>query len=422
MKVGLMGYGTVGRAFVEALADNQEHVTQRVGEPVSVGRILVRHPDRHRGAPAPVTTDPEELFRDASLGLMVEVMGGFEPARTYIIRALESGRSVVTANKEVVSRAGQELFEAAERGGASLFFEASVGGGMPVVQGLKVGLQANRLASVEGILNGTTNYILSRMTDDGLDFSAALRAAQEAGYAEADPTNDLKGLDAVRKLAILASIGFGVRVLPDEVDREGIEAITADDIRFGLAQGWRLKLVAEAAECQGTLTVRVGPRFLPLAHPLAAVSGPYNAVLVHAEPVGTVMFYGPGAGGPATASAVLGDVMEASSHLRSHTLGIRCTCYRSLPLTEPGSRVESAYLRLLVADRPGTLAEVAEQLAHAQVSVRTLQQEAHPDGAVLYVVTHPAPRAALTDARQRLASLPVVRHTGHSIPVTGDRQ
>lgn len=415
-----MGLGTVGRAFLRALADNREDIGRRLAEPLEVTRILVRDPTRHPEERDRLTTEARDILDDPDISVVVEVMGGREPARTYMLEALRRGKSVVTANKEVLAYAGPELWAAAEAGQADLRFEASVGGGIPVVQGLTQGLAADRVQSVVGIVNGTTNYILTRMTDEGSSFEQALAAAQAAGYAEADPTDDLDGHDAARKIAILASIAFGAHVSPDDVAVEGIRHVTAEDIRYGQGQGWRLKVLASARLEPDGLMLRVAPTFLPQDHPLAGVSGAYNAILVEGEPVGRVMFFGPGAGGGPTASAVLGDVIEIAWGRHQGVSAPRPVRYRPCPLKDPATEEMAAYWRLDVVDRPGTLAQVAQALSDASVSLRSVEQRPKPDGrATLLLVTHRCREGALRQAVANAGRLPVVLSMGPPIRVEG---
>jgi homoserine dehydrogenase len=420
VNIGLLGYGTVGRAVLKALEENRDEVWHRVGEDLTVTRILVRHPERHPDVADRLTTRVEDILNDPSIAIVVEVMGGLEPARTYMVEALTRGKAVVTANKEVLSEAGQDLFQASDRGGADLFFEASVGGGMPVVQGLKRGLHANRVERVTGILNGTTNYILTQMALEGMDFAQALRLAQSAGYAEADPGNDVEGHDAARKLAILASIGFGSRLRPDRIVVEGMTGVGAEDIAYGRARGWVLKLVADARLVDDALRLRVGPTFLPADHPLAHVDGVYNAVLVAARPVGDIMFYGAGAGGGPTASAVLGDVIEAADNRRRGNRGPSCTCYRELTVLDEAAHVDAMYWRLHVVDRPGTLRQVVGVLSERGISLSGVDQRPEsPDEARLILVTHPCRRGDLQDAWAELRDHPAVTRLSSPIPVWG---
>lgn len=415
-----MGLGTVGQAFLQALEDNQDKVVRRVQDTVEVSRILVRHPDRHQEQAERVTTDPATILNDPEIRVVVEVMGGMEPARSLMLEALHRGKAVVTANKEVLAESGPELWAAAESGGADLLYEASVAAGIPIIQGIQKGLAANRINSVSGIVNGTTNYILTRMTVDGIDFETALRAAQAAGFAEADPTDDIDGHDAARKAAILASIAFGGHVTPKHVDVQGIREVVPEDIAYGQSQGWDLKLLASAYQEADQLAVWVAPTFIPHDHPLAGVSGAFNAVLVAAEPVGDVMFFGLGAGGRPTASAILGDVIEACANIRLGVPGFRPPASHHLPFQHPEDVRLAAYWRLKVVDQPGTLAHVANALAHTGVSLASVQQRPLPGGqAALVLVTHPCRLGALRQAIANVESLPVTLSMGRPIRVEG---
>lgn len=416
-----MGHGTVGRAFREILEAHQDEWAPKVGEPLAVTRILVRQPERHAEVRDRLTTNPWDILDDPTIEIVVEVMGGLEPARTYMVEALRRGKMVVTANKEVMAEAGGDLFRAADAGGGDVFFEASVGGGMPVVQGLKRGLQANRVHRVTGILNGTTNYILTRMATEGTSFAEALAQAQSQGYAEADPSSDVDGMDAARKLAILASIGFQTRVRPEGVAVVGIAGLSADDLAYGNRRGWVLKLVADARQVDGRLQLSVGPVFLPKDHPLAHVDGSYNAVVVDADPVGQVMFYGPGAGGGPTASAVLGDVIEAAQYRRANTRAIGCTCHRTWPLVAPEDREEAFYWRMQVVDRPGTLHQIVGLLAARGISLGSVDQRPLPDAlAHLVLVTHRCRFGDVMAAVGDLEDHPAIVKMGWPLPVWGE--
>lgn len=420
MKIGLLGLGTVGTAFLESLRDNRPHVEIRAEGPLEVTRALVLHPERHRDEEALVTTRPEDVLDDPSIDIVVEVMGGDEPARRYIERALENGKSVVTANKEVLARHGASLFDASARSGRDLLFEASVGAGVPVIRAIKIGLSGNRIDQVTGILNGTTNFILTRMERSGQTYDEALAEAQRAGYAEADPTDDVEGVDAARKAAILASIAFSSRVTEADVVREGIRRLELRDIAVGRSFGWTLKPLAVARQVDGRIQVRTHPAFLTPDHPLSGVNGIYNAVLVRALPLGEAMFYGPGAGGPSTASAVLGDVVEAARNLRLGGQTVGCTCYRELPVAGGEEGVSSFYLRLDVRDEPGVLGSLAAVMGESGVSLRTVRQaEAREGTAELVLVTHPAEERNFKRALLRLTGIGAVRAMSQPIRVEG---
>lgn len=415
-----MGLGTVGGAFARALAQWLKDGRPGMADTVEIGKILIRHPERHQDYQALLTTKATDILDDPDIAVVVEVMGGMEPARSYMLEALRRGKAVVTANKEVVAACGPELLEASRKGRAGLYFEASVGAGIPVIQGLRQGLAGNRIKSITGVVNGTTNYILSRMTQDGLDFASALQEAQTAGYAEADPTDDVQGYDAARKIAILATMGFDTWVTPEDVRVEGIVGITPQDISYGLSQGWVLKLVAAAERQEGKVKVEVRPTFLPQSHPLAGVSGAYNAIWIEADPVGDVMYYGLGAGGGSTASAVLGDVLQAVTDIAGGrgqepwAVDGRLTVDRS----EDGRGM--SYWRVEVLDRPGTLAQVAGALAETGVSLRSVYQRPMLNGrALLFLVHHECSEQHLRQARELVTKLPVVTTAGRPVPIWG---
>lgn len=419
MKIGLLGLGTVGRAVVEALRENRERIEARAGVSLEIVRALVRDPGKHLGDGELVTLDADAILEDPEVAIVVEVMGGMEPARTYMLKALARGKAVVTANKEVLANAQAELLAAAQAGKADLLFEASVGAGVPLIRGINMGLAANRVRRVLGILNGTTNFILTAMTNQGQTFAEALQEAKTRGYAEADPTADIEAYDAARKIAILASIAFGSPVQEKDVFREGIGDMDFADVAAGRSFGWRLKQVAQAREVGGALDVRVTPVFLPEGHPLAAVEGVYNAVMVEALPLGETMFYGPGAGGPSTASAILADVIEAARNIRLGGRAFTIDHYRSLPILPPEEATSAFYLRLVVADRPGVLAQVAGIFGRHDVSMRAVHQRPLEDGAELVVITHPAREGNFFAALGALREQPAVISLGRAIRIEG---
>ncbi len=420
LQIGLLGFGTVGKAAEQMLEENRDWIERRAGGPLAIKRILVRHPGKHRDDARRLTVDPFEVLDDPDIRIVVEVMGGMDPARHYILEALRRGKTVITANKEVMSSCGQEIFRAGDVGRADIFFEASVCGGIPIIYALKESLAANRIRSLIGIVNGTTNYILSKMTHEGWDFAPALEDAQAKGYAEADPSADVEGHDAARKLAILASIAFGSRVTPNQVYTEGIERVTARDIQYARELGWSVKLLAIAKEGDEGLEVRVHPTFLPQDHPLAAVSDAFNAIYVDAEPLGEAMFYGRGAGGKPTASAILGDVVAAARNLRSGGRAVSCTCHRELSCRHMSEVSTGYYLRLAVFDRPGVLARVAQALGDQGVSLTSvLQKLTQGDQAELVLITHRAREKDVQAAVAELRQLAVVTGILNLIRIEG---
>lgn len=377
--IGLLGLGTIGAGVYNLLRENASLISQRAGNKLVIKKVLER--DREKalqlGVPSEELADSiEEVLDDPQVQIIVELLGGMEPARTYIHDALRCGKHVVTANKDVISTHGKELFEAAAAGKADLYFEASVGGGIPIIYSLKESLGANKIEKVIGIVNGTTNYILTRMSEENIDFSTVLQAAQDAGYAEADPTADIGGHDAARKIAILASIAFNSRVTPADVFVEGITKITPEDINYARELGYVIKLLAIARECNEGIEVRVHPAFLPQNHPLAAVKGVFNAIYICGDAVGETMFYGQGAGAMPTASAVVGDLMEIVRNLESGSIGrLPCSCYSEKEIFSIGQVSTKYYLRLIVKDKPGVMASITGILGNHQVSIGSMIQK-----------------------------------------------
>lgn len=419
--IGLLGFGTVGRGVYRVLQKNRELIAARLGIPLDVVRILVRDAGKERGVPVPpemLTTDPAAVLEDPRVSIVVEVMGGIEPARRYVLEALSRGKSVVTANKDMMAICGQELFARAAATSADLFFEASVAGGIPVIKILKEALAGNRILEVIGIINGTTNYILSKMSDEGAGFDTVLREAQERGYAEADPTSDIEGFDAARKIAILASIAFNTRVTLDDVYVEGITKIKPEDIRYARELGYVIKLLGIAREAPDGIEVRVHPALVRCGHPLAAVSDVFNAVFVRGDAVGETMFYGRGAGELPTASAVVGDIVAAARNIRCNVRGILgCTCFESKPV-RPITAIESCYyLRLRVIDRPGVLAGIAGAFGNNNVSLAAVIQKTTGTVAELVLITHRVQEANLRAAVEELRCLPTVEAVANIIRV-----
>ncbi|WP_280471897.1 homoserine dehydrogenase [Nocardia cyriacigeorgica] len=420
--VAVLGMGNVGTEVVRILRDHADDLRSRVGAPVVLRGIAVRNLERDRGVPADLlTTDAEALVARADVDLVVEVMGGIDPARGVILAALNAGKSVISANKALLADYTGELAAAAERSRADLYFEAAVAGAIPVVRPLIQSLSGDRVNKVVGIVNGTTNFILSAMDETGADYHDTLAEATRLGYAEADPTADVEGFDAAAKAAILASLAFHTRVTAADVYREGISKITSEDLETASAVGCTVKLLAicervpagpgEPGPDEGgkeRISVRVYPALIPREHPLAAVNGAFNAVVVEAENAGRLMFYGQGAGGAPTASAVLGDLVMAA---RNKFYGGRApgeSVYAELPIAPIGDTPTRYHVNLQVADRAGVLQAVAGEFADHGVSISTVRQEGHGAGARLVVVTHHATESALADTVSALAELPSV--------------
>ena len=411
VRVGLLGCGNVGAALVGLLATQADDIEARTGLRLELGRVAVRNLARARAIDLPtgcLTHDANEVVNDPSIDVIVEVIGGIEPARSLVLDALKAGKPVVTANKELLANVGADLFAAADAAGVDLLFEAAVAGGIPLVRPLRESLIGERVRRVMGIVNGTTNYILTRMSADGATYADALAEAQSLGYAERDPTADVEGYDAGAKAAIIASIAFGVNVVAGDVYHEGISGLTSDDITFAHRLGYEIKLLAIAEQTDdGRVGVRVHPAMLPKGHPLATVRDSFNAVFIEGDAVGQLMFYGRGAGGGPTASAVLGDLIDAAGNLRS---GSHASLGR-MPRAElqPIDEVRSEYyLNLEVVDRPGVLHAVSGVFAEHGVSIRSMEQEGLGDEARLVFITHEAPESAIQATLRGLDDLDAV--------------
>jgi homoserine dehydrogenase len=396
-RIGVLGHGTVGSAFAALLPQRAAHVEHVTGLAPEISGVLTRS----RG-------DFEEIL--AGSDLIVELMGGVDPARDYVLRAMAAGKHVVTANKQLLSRHGEELWGAAREHGVQLRFEAAVGGVVPVIRVLQESLAAAHVERLHGIVNGTTNFILTRMAQTGASYADALAEAQALGYAEADPTEDVTGLDAAAKMAILARLAFDTPVSLDQVRSEGIDHLTADDIEYARELGLSLKLIGTAERVDGGLSVRVHPAFLYAGHPLASVHGPFNAVTIESDAITEITLSGPGAGGPQTASAVLGDVISAMIPPASTPeAGAR------LPIVED---VESAfYLHLAVDDRPGVLAQIAQVLGLQGISVKSVVQKGLGDQARLVMVLHPILESKMAAAIELIAGLDFMRARPRAIRV-----
>jgi homoserine dehydrogenase len=416
--IGLLGYGTVGSAVDRMLRDRVEEIARVAGGPVEVRRALVRNVERARATAAPdgmLTTDFAAVRDDPDIRVVAEVMGGVDPTRQYLLDLFAAGKSVVSANKQLLARHGEELFAAAERHGVQLRFEASVCAAIPVVKVLRESMIANDVSAVLGIVNGTTNFILSAMAG-GQDYATALARAQELGYAEADPTEDVNGADAAAKIAILASIAFHTRVTIEDVPFEGIERLEAIDSAVAKELGYRIKLIASAERLEGGVAARVHPTLVPDGHPLATIEGSFNAVMLRGSAIREITLAGPGAGGDETASAVIGDVMTV--------LGTSGTgffthdgYFRQVPIVPEADVPSAFYLRLDVLDAPGVLAQISRVLADQQVSIESVIQRAFDGRAQLVVTTHPAPEGRFFSAVHGIQALGVVAGDPHVLRV-----
>ena len=427
LRVGLLGAGHVGAEVFRLMIANQDDLAARSGVGLVITKVAVRDLSvPRRGIDAAVLTDdPDSVVSDPNIDLVIEVMGGVEPARTLILKAMENGKAVVTANKALLAKHGAELFHASDLADVDFYYEAAVAGAIPILRPLAESLVGDHVERVMGIINGTTNYILTRMHEAGASFEDALAEAQALGYAEADPTADVDGFDAAAKAAILAGLAFHTQVIDEDVYREGIRQITAEDVSVAKAMGFVIKLlaIAEANELHGsneeTISVRVHPTMIPANHPLAAVRESFNAVFVKCESAGELMFYGRGAGGTPTASAILGDLVAVARNRNEGSLGPTETDYADLDIAPLGVSRTRYLIRMDVADVPGVLASVASTFAKNDVSIMTVRQEGRGADAELVVLTHVAREDALAATVKDLRNLDVVQKVVSVIRVEG---
>lgn len=424
VRLGQIGCGTVGSGVISILRDNREVITKRTGCEIHVLKVAVGSLSDPRFVEVPeemLTTDAREIVSDPQVDIVVEVMGGIEPARTFILEAIDNGKHVVCANKELMSTHGGEILQAAEEKGVDVAYEASVGGGIPILMPLKYGLAGNAVNQILGIVNGTTNYVLTRMTEEGLSFSEAISKAQSLGYAESDPSDDVEGKDAAAKLAILASMAFNSRVALEDVYAEGITSITSDDIAFGGDLGYVIKLLAVAKDSPDGISVRVHPTMIPAGHPLAAVREENNAIFVSGDAVGELMFYGKGAGSFPAASAVVGDIIGISRNILSGGHMVGCTCFYDKPIKDMKDVVCRYFMIFDVPDRPGVLAKIAGVFGDNAVSIKSVIQHGTGKEARIILITHVVREESLRatvkglenlDAVNRIASIIRVEDTG----------
>jgi homoserine dehydrogenase len=424
--IGLMGLGVISGQVARVITEKSAELAEKVGCPLVLRRVKVLpadldQPQARQMPKGLLTTDDEEFFGTPGIDIVVEAIGGENPAREYLERALAAGKHVVTSNKEVIAKHGTELIALAQQHGVGLLYEASVGGGIPLIAPFKHDLVANDIGGIYAIINGTTNYILTRMAREGMDFTTALKLAQKLGYAEANPENDIEGIDAHYKLAILATLAFQTRVRPEDVYREGISRLTARDFRYARELGFAIKLLAIAKQSDGAIEARVHPVFIPEGSFLAKVDGVYNAVLVEGDLVGKVLFFGEGAGAKPTSSAVVADVVSAA---RKIVLGIGSISRRTLV---PGRRVRPMaeietryYVRMSIADRPGVLAQIARVFGDNKISIASAIQretDSTTQTAEIVIMTHPAKEAAMQLALKKLGGLEVVKEISNFIRV-----
>ena len=415
VKIALLGFGTVSQGTFNLLQDNVDLITNRSGVIIEISKIFVRNPDKYTNITLPSTaqyvTNIDDVLNDESIAIVVELMGGTTFAKDCVEAALKHGKSVVTANKDLLAEAGPYLFDLAYKNHVDLRFEASVLGGIPIIRTLYDSLGGNRITELVGIMNGTTNFILSKMTDEGLSYGDVLKEAQDLGYAEADPTADVEGLDAARKLAILASISFNRRIFFEDVTVEGITKIDTEDISFGKEFGYNIKLIGIAKESSKGLSLNVYPAFVPLTHPLASVRGSYNAIYIKGNGIDDAMFYGRGAGSLPTGSSVVSDIMEVAKNVAFEATGrFKPFYFDQKNIYSPGKIQSSYYMRLAVDNKTGVLAKIATKLAEQKISVLSIvQRNKDPETAVLAIVTSKCPHSYILNLIDSFNSLRSVK-------------
>lgn len=425
IQVALLGLGTVGLGVYKVLQMQKEEMQHKIGTEVKIKKILVRNLEKAASKiedPSVLTNDWQEILNDDEIQIVIEVMGGMEPARRYIMEAMQAGKQVVTANKDLIASDGRELMEEAKKSGCDLLFEAAVAGAIPIIRPLKQCLAGNHLTEIMGIINGTTNFILTKMTQDGMEFEEALALATKLGYAEADPTADIEGLDAGRKVAIMASIAFNSRVTFADVYTEGITKITASDIRYAKEIGSVIKLLGVANNTPEGIEVRVHPMLIPEDHPLASVNDSFNAVFVHGDAVGDAMFYGRGAGELPTASAVVGDIFDIARNLQYECCGrISCTCYKQLPIKKMDDIRSKYFLRMLVENKPGVLAAVTAVFGDRKVSIeQIIQKKKIGELAEIVVITEKVKERHVKDSLKVFEEMEAVKKVSSVIRVYGE--
>jgi homoserine dehydrogenase len=424
INIGMLGCGVVGSQVAALLEKNNAELSTRAGAHLVLKKIAVRDVKAARDGINPVlfTTDVQSVIDDPEIDIIIEVMGGIEPARELILSAIKNGKSVVTANKALLATHGADLFTAADKKGVDLYYEAAVAGAIPIIRPMRESLVGDQITRVMGIVNGTTNYILTKMDEEGLAFADVLKEAQNLGYAEADPTADIEGIDAASKAAIIAGLAFHSRVSVDDVYREGISSITADDVAVAKAMNHVIKLLAIAELTpDDRISVRVHPTLIPRSHPLAAVREAFNAVFVEAKSAGQLMFYGRGAGGAPTASAILGDLVAVTRHRVGESLGPRESDYADRAIAPISDTKTQFLIRLNVADKPGVLAAIAQVFATEGVSIQTVRQSGRGNDAELIVVSHGATEAALSSTVRALSTMDIVTKVESVLRVLGSQ-
>ncbi|MGM0502740.1 MAG: homoserine dehydrogenase [Bacillota bacterium] len=422
IKIGLLGCGTVGSGVYKILEKNQESITNKAGAKLNVKRVLVKDKSEELLVDVPaeeLTEDFNDIITDDEIKIVVELIGGVNPAKEFVLKSLEQGKNVITANKELIAKHGEEILITAEENGVDIYFEASVGGGIPIINPLKSSLAGNKITKILGIVNGTTNYILTKMDEEGAEFDDVLEIAQQKGYAEADPTSDIEGCDAAYKLAILSSIGFESRIDIDKVHVEGITGITKEDIEYAREFDYKIKLLAIGKEEDDGIEVRVHPTLISKEHPLANVNDVFNAIFVEGDAIGETMFYGPGAGQMPTGSAVVGDIIETARNIDFGSTGrIPCTCFEDKKVKAQEEVETRYYVRLEVLDKPGVLGSITNLLGEYNVSMESVMQKGRSDQSVpLVLITHHVNEGNLNQALEEIASLESVEEVANLIRV-----
>ncbi|OBZ09864.1 homoserine dehydrogenase [Bacillus sp. FJAT-27264] len=425
VKVGLLGLGTVGTGVVRIVVGNQEDLSSQVGSPILIERIAVKDLDKPRDVeidPAKITTDPWEVIRDPEIDVIVEVMGGIAGTKEYLLEALDRGKHIVTANKDLMALHGSEILAKAQEKQCDVFYEASVAGGIPIIRTLIEGFSSDKIMKIMGIVNGTTNYILSKMSQEGASYDDVLKEAQELGYAESDPTSDVEGLDAARKMAILGTLGFRTNVELSDVSVKGISNVSKEDIAFAKRLGYEMKLLG-IAECDNdAFSISVQPTMIRSGHPLASVGGVFNAVYVYGEAVGETMFYGAGAGAMPTATSVVADLVAVIKNLRLGVNGLKqIVPYKQKKLKDSEDIFYKNFLLLHVDDKAGVLAKITQVFAEYDVSLDSVVQQANPNNpnAEIIIVTHDASKASMDKVLRHLEELSVIRRVKSHYRVEG---
>ncbi|QRG69419.1 homoserine dehydrogenase [Brevibacillus choshinensis] len=428
IKLGLMGFGTVGTGVVRLVQAHQEDLQKQTGLGIEITKILVQDAEKSRNIGSmegKLTTDPAELLEDPEIEVIVEVIGGIHPAKDFILGALERGKHVVTANKDLMALHGAEILNKAQEKGCDVFYEASVAGGIPILRALVEGFSSDRITKMMGIVNGTTNYILSKMSQEGAEYADVLKEAQALGYAEANPTSDVEGFDAARKMAILATLGFRVPMKLEDVDVKGISSVSKEDIAYGKQLGYEVKLLGLARRDDEAIEVSVQPTLIPKTHPLASVNGVFNAVYVHGEAVGETMFYGPGAGELPTATAVVSDLVTV---VKNRKLGVNgrgmVAPYKEKVLKDDSQKLSKYFLRIVVADKRGVLAQITQLLADKNISLeQVIQQPYNTNGeAEIIMITHMSSKSDMDNVLSYMEKMDIVTKVNSCYRVEGGDQ